>query len=237
MKNPILQIDQLSVNYGGVKALDHATLNFHEGETTTLIGPNGAGKSTILKAIFGLTKIASGQIYWHNEKILPTPIQMSNEGIVYVPQGRRVFDNLTVAENIEISLLRKTSKKEIRTNIEEIYQIFPLLQNKHHSLAGRLSGGEQQMVAMARALITRPKVLLLDEPSLGLAPKVMKELFEKIKEINTKFNISIILVEHNLKSTLAITDRIYILDKGRVISEVNKNDISNVLLEKIFLGK
>ncbi|HOX60459.1 MAG TPA: ABC transporter ATP-binding protein [Candidatus Magasanikbacteria bacterium] len=237
MTNHILQIDQVSVNYGGVKALDRATLNLYEGEIITLIGPNGAGKSTILKAFFGLTKIASGQIIWCDEPMTPTPIEMSNRGIVYVPQGRRVFDSLTVKENIEISVLHNTSKKEIQKRLFEIYQMFPLLQNKQHSLAGRLSGGEQQMVAMARALITRPKVLLLDEPSLGLAPKVMKEIFEKIKEVNSKLNISIILVEHNFKSALSITDRIYILDKGRIISDVYKNEISNALLEKIFLGK
>jgi len=237
MKSPILQIDQLSVNYGSVKALDRASLNLHEGEVITLIGPNGAGKSTILKTIFGLTKIACGQIYWQNKKILPTPIQMTDHGMVYVPQGRRVFESLTVEENIEVCLLGTNSRKEIAIRLNEIYQIFPSLQNKHRILAGRLSGGEQQMVALARALITRPKVLLLDEPSLGLAPKVMKELFEIIREINTEFNISIILVEHNFKSTITITDRIYILDKGRTISEVNKNDISNTLLEKIFLGR
>ena len=234
----LLQLKNIHVHYGGVKALAGVDISLDEGEIVALMGPNGAGKSTILKVIFGLASIDTGQVFWHEKPFLPIPHQVVRRGIAFVPQGRRVFTNLTVEENLEIGGFIVQNKNELKRRIEEALEIFPVLRHKRKDRSGTLSGGQQQMLALARGLMTDPKVLLLDEPSLGLAPKIVKEVFTKIKEINDKHKTAIIVVEHNIQSLLGVADRAYVLDKGKIVMEDNSQAILNSdILEKVFLAK
>lgn len=233
----LLQLKNASVQYGGVKALDGATVSIDEGEIVALMGPNGAGKSTVLKSIFGIAPLSHGSVLWHEKKINPIPHEVVQLGISFVPQGRRVFSSLTVQENIEIGAYGLHNAAEMRRRANEVLELFPALKAKRKSLSGTLSGGQQQMLAIARGLMRDPKVLLLDEPSLGLAPKVVKEIFADIKKINERHKTAIFIVEHNLKSLFEIVSRAYILDKGRVVYDgdiptLRKTD----LLERVFLG-
>ncbi len=237
-KELLLQLKNISIHYGGIKALDGVNISLGDGEIVALMGPNGAGKSTILKTIFGLTPIHSGEIFWHEKSFKPISYQVINMGIAFVPQGRRVFANLTVEENMEIGGFTVKDKQELRGRINEAMEMFPILKQKRNAKSGTLSGGQQQMLTLARGLMTNPKVLLLDEPSLGLAPKIVKEVFIKIKEINEKHNTAIMVVENNIKSLLKIADRAYVLDKGKMIIEGSAQEIgSGNILEKIFMGK
>ncbi len=237
MKETLLQLKDINVHYGGLIALNGASIAVDEGEIVAIMGPNGAGKSTILKALFGITPIHSGKVFWHEKEIQPIPREMIDRGISYVPQGRRVFPSLSVRENLEIGAYTVDSKNEIKERIEEVLELFPALKPKMKDLSGHLSGGQQQMLAIARGLMTDPKVLLLDEPSIGLAPKIVKEVFEKIREINEKHKASIVIVEHNLKSVNSIAHRTYILDKGKVVAQgLPKELMDSGILEKVFLG-
>src|SRR3989344_636639 len=233
----LLQLDNVSVHYGGVKALDDVSIGIDEGEIVALMGPNGAGKSTALKAIFGLAPIGQGQVLWHEKAIKPIPYQMVDLGISFVPQGRRVFAHLTVEENLEIGGYTVKNKDEVKRRGQELMQMFPQLFSKRKAKSGTLSGGQQQMLAIARGLMNDPKVLLLDEPSLGLAPKIVAEVFEKIREINLRRKTAIMVVEHNITSLLKIATRAYVLDKGKVVVE-DKPDalVQSKILEKVFLG-
>ncbi len=234
----LLQLQNISVHYGGVKALDGVDVSLDEGEIVALMGPNGAGKSTILKAIFGLAPIHSGKIFWHEKSFSPVSYEVVQRGIAFVPQGRRVFTHLTVEENLEIGGFIVKDKKELKRRLEEVMEIFPILKQKRKAKSGILSGGGQQMLAVARGLMTDPKVLLLDEPSLGLAPKIVKEVFAKIKEINEKHKTALLVVEHNIKSLLEIANRGYILDKGKVVaSSASQKLLGSDILEKVFTGK
>ncbi|OHA16569.1 MAG: hypothetical protein A3C79_01395 [Candidatus Taylorbacteria bacterium RIFCSPHIGHO2_02_FULL_45_28] len=237
-KETLLSLRDIHVHYGGVKALDGTSVNIDEGEVVALMGPNGAGKSTILKAIFGLAPIESGRVYWEDHAFTPVSHEVVHRGISFVPQGRRVFKHLTVYENIEIGGWSVKSNKERKERMENVLDLFPALRAKLKAKSGTLSGGQQQMLAIARGLMTDPKVLLLDEPSLGLAPKIVKEVFAKIREINERRKTAIIVVEHNLKSLLEITNRAYVLDKGKIYTEGRPQEIiSTGVLEKVFLGK
>jgi len=201
------------------------------------MGPNGAGKSTILKALFGLSPVESGNIYWHENKIIPKPNEMVERGIAYVPQGRQVFKSLNVLENLEVGGFLIENKTLLKERIESVLDVFPDLKQKLKQSAKNLSGGQQQMLAIARGLITDPKVLLLDEPTLGLSPKIVKEVFKKIKEINQRNKTAIVIVEHNLKSVLEIADRVYVLDKGAVIKkESSKSMLDSNMFEDVFLN-
>lgn len=225
-KEILLQLKGVQVHYGGVKALDGVDIVIDEGEIVALMGPNGAGKSTILKAIFGLAPIAGGSVLWHEKPFKPEPRKMSEMGIVFVPQGRRVFARLSVLENLELGGFAVKDKKELKRRIEEVIEMFPNLNEKIKVKAGNLSGGQQQMLALARGLVSDPKILLLDEPSLGLAPKIVKEVFAKIKEINEKHKVAIMVVEHNIKSLLNIAHRAYLIDKGKIVFSGGAKDIS-----------
>lgn len=236
--NTILQLNNIHVHYGGVKALAGVNIQINKNEIVALMGPNGAGKSTILKAIFGLAPIESGKVTWEGSEIKLKPFEVVELGISFVPQGRRVFKNLSVYENIEIGGHAIKNKRVLKERIEEVLDIFPALKEKLGQKSGQLSGGQQQMVALARGLVTDPKLLLLDEPSLGLAPKIVKEVFAKIKEINERKGTAIIVVEHNIKSLLEIAGRAYVLDKGKVVSEGAGEDfINSDILEKVFMGR
>ncbi len=238
MNEVLLKLENISVRYGGVKALDDVSIAIDEGEIVALMGPNGAGKSTILKAIFGLAPIESGEVLWHEKSIHPVPYEVVALGIAFVPQGRRVFSRLSVEDNLDMGAYIIKNKKEIQRRKQEVLELFPPLKAKRKNKSGTLSGGQQQMLAIARGLMVDPKILLLDEPSLGLAPKVVKEVFATIKSINTRHKTAIMIVEHNLKSLLEIVDRAYVLDKGRVVAKGSGREIiQSDILEKVFLGR
>ena len=236
-KETLLKLENIHVHYGSVKALDGACGSLDEGEVVALMGPNGAGKSTILKAIFGLAPIESGKVFWHEKEIKPVSHEIVERGIAFVPQGRRVFKHLSVLENLEIGGWTTKNSHEVKERIAEVLEIFPALKHKLRAKSGALSGGQQQMLALARGLMNDPKVLLLDEPSLGLAPKIVTEVFEKIREINERRKTAIMVVEHNITSLLKIATRAYVLDKGKVVVE-DKPDalVQSKILEKVFLG-
>lgn len=235
-KKTLLKLHNVSVYYGGVKALDGVDVSLDEGEIVALMGPNGAGKSTILKTIFGLAQVHSGNVLWHEKEIKPVSHEVVQRGISFVPQGRRVFSHLTIEENLEIGGFIISDKKELKRRIAEVMETFPVLKQRRKAKAGTLSGGQQQMLALARGLMTEPKVLLLDEPSLGLAPKIVKEVFAKINEINEKHKTAILVVEHNIKSLLDIASRGYVLDKGKVVAKDSSQKLlKSGILERVFL--
>src|SRR3989338_3986510 len=215
----LLQTKNLHVEYGGVKALDGVDVAVDEGEIVAVLGPNGAGKSTVLKSFFGLTPVTTGEFFWHGVPFTPLSPEVVKRGISFVPQGRRVFTRLSVKENLEMGGISVKDKTLLKENLSSVLDLFPDLKLKLKKPAGTLSGGQQQMVALARGLMTDPKVLLLDEPSLGLSPKLVKEVFHRIRDINQKRKIAVVVVEHNLKSLFEITDRVYVLAQGKVARE------------------
>lgn len=237
MTESLLQLKDIHVHYGGVKALDGVSVSLDEGEIVALLGPNGAGKSSILKAIFGLAPIERGEIWWHERPVTPVAHEMVARGISFVPQGRRVFRHLTVRENLELGALRVNNRAELQRRLDEVLEIFPVLGEKIRAKSGTLSGGQQQMLAIGRGLMNDPKVLLLDEPSLGLALKLVKEVFTKIQEIRQRHHTAIFVVEHNLKSLLAIVDRVYLLNHGQLVTEAKpERFLTTDILERVFLG-
>ena len=234
----LLRTSDISVRYGGVTALDAVSVSLDEGEVVALMGPNGAGKSTVLKAIFGLAPIESGDVFWYERQFTPVSHSGARRGIAFVPQGRRVFAGMTVEENLEVGGHCIADTRELRTRIESIMEMFPVLRQKRNMPSGTLSGGQQQMLALARGLMIDPKVLLLDEPSLGLAPKVVREVFEKIAEINRNRKTAVMIVEHNIKSLLSIAHRGYVLDKGKIVAEDTADNLAQSdILERVFTGK
>lgn len=205
-------------------------------EIVAIIGPNGAGKSTLLKSIFNLANVYSGRIAFKDKDITKLPTHyLISEGISFVPQGRQVFSNLTVRENLEMGMFVTEDHELLERNIAAVFKKFPILKEKESELAVNLSGGQQQMLAIGRALIQDPEILLLDEPSLGLAPKIVKEVFGKIVEIN-KEGISIIIVEQNAKQAVNVAHRTYILEDGRVAMEGGKEILNNPKIKDIYFG-
>lgn len=210
----MLKIENLCVNYGGIKAVTNVNLEVEDGKIVTLIGANGAGKSTILRTISGLVKPTSGKITYDGADITGlAPNQIVEHGITMSPEGRRIFPNLTVLENIKIGAYMR--KDDYKADMEWCYELFPRLKERHWQLAGTLSGGEQQMLAVARALMAKPKLLMLDEPSLGLAPIVVRDIFKIIKKINDE-GVTILLVEQNANMALAAADLGYVLETGNI---------------------
>jgi branched-chain amino acid transport system ATP-binding protein len=233
----LLELEDISVHYGGVVALDGVSLGVEEGEIVALMGPNGAGKSTVLKAIFGLAPVASGRIYWREQPLEAASHEIVKFGLAFVPQGRRVFTHLSIEDNLELGCLYLKDTAEKRRRMEEVMELFPVLHDKRREKAREMSGGEQQMLAIGRGLMANPTTLLLDEPTLGLAPNVVKEMLGMIVEINHQRNTSIMVVEHNIRSILDVASRVYVLDKGKIAhdgtpSTVQESDI----LTKVFLG-
>jgi branched-chain amino acid transport system ATP-binding protein len=213
----MLKVDNINVFYGNIQALKGVSLEINEGEIVTLIGANGAGKSTLLKTISGLLKPKNGDILYQGQSIAGKAAQtIVKQGISHVPEGRRIFANLTVEENLELGAFLRKDKNGIREDIEKVYQQFPRLLERRKQLAGTLSGGEQQMLAIGRALMARPRLLLLDEPSMGLAPLLVKSIFRIIEEINAT-GTTILLVEQNANMALSIADRAYVIESGRVV--------------------
>jgi len=237
MKEILLQLNDAHVRFGGLRALDGVSVVIDEGEIVAVLGPNGAGKSTVLKAIFGLVPLERGAVRWHGEIVKSEPRQMLERGVAFVPQGRRVFTHLTVLENLEVAGFIIRDRRLIKERIAEVLEPFPLLKSRIASRAGLLSGGGQQMLAIARGLMTDPKVLLLDEPTLGLAPLVIKEVIKLIREINERRRTAIIVVEHNIKSVLDISHRAYVLEGGRVSFSGSPVELAGgERLERVLLG-
>lgn len=232
----MLKIEDLKVNYGGINAVKGVSFEVPEGSVVSLIGANGAGKSTILRTIAGLVKPVSGKVSFNDEVI--TGIDTSDiiaKGITLVPEGRRVFPDMTVLDNIKIgAYLRHDGLEE---DIEHMYSLFPRLKERKWQLAGTLSGGEQQMLALARALMSKPKLLMMDEPSLGLAPLIVKGIFEIIKEIN-KSGVTVLLIEQNANMALKASDYAYVLETGKLSMEGRGEELlSNEAIREAYLGK
>lgn len=234
----MLKIDDLVVSYGKVEALKGISLDVEEGKIVTLIGANGAGKSTTLKSIVGLTKPQSGSISYNGKNLLLEETKnMVKNGITLVPEGRRVFPNLTVLENLKIGAFCRKDVKAIKDDLEWVYSLFPKLKDRSWQQAGTLSGGEQQMLAVGRALMSRPKLLMMDEPSLGLAPLIVKELFSIIKEIH-KQGMTILLIEQNAFAALKIADLAYVLETGKIsLKGTGQELLSNAEVKKAYLGE
>ena len=235
IREVLLRIENAHVHYGGVKALSGASVVLDEGEIVALMGPNGAGKSTILKTMFGLANLSEGKILWHEKSIHPVPHEMVEEGIAFVPQGRRVFRHLSVRENLEVGGFIVRSKKLLEERIHEVLELFPALKPKLKAKSGTLSGGQQQMLAIGRGLMQDPQLLLLDEPSLGLAPNTMREIFQKIIDIKNE-GTAILMVEQNAKAACAIADHIIVLEEGKVALEGGKEIMKSEKLKHIYLG-
>ena len=235
---PLLELVNLSVHYGAVVALDGVSLGVRRGEVVAVMGPNGAGKSTVLKAIMGLAPVVAGEVYWRSGLLAAATHEIVKEGIAFVPQGRRVFTHLTIEENLEMGCLYLHDRVEKARRMDSVMELFPILHQKRRDLASQMSGGQQQMLALGRGLMAGPEVLLLDEPTLGLAPIVVKEVFQKVSEISERLNTTILVVEHNIKGVLNIVDRVYLLDKGCVVHEGAPQTVreTNILAE-VFLGK
>lgn len=213
----MLKVENLNVYYGSIHALKGVSLEVNQGEIVTLIGANGAGKSTLLKTLSGLLKPKEGNIEYLNKSIVGKPAQaIVKAGISHVPEGRRVFAEMSVEENIELGAFLRKDKEGIQQDFQKVYETFPRLYERRKQSAGTLSGGEQQMLAMGRAIMARPKLLLLDEPSMGLAPLMVQTIFEVIKEIN-KEQTTILLVEQNANMALSVANRAYVIETGRVI--------------------
>ena len=231
----MLKIERLHVAYGGIQALRGISMEVPDGQIVTLIGANGAGKSTTLRTITGLVKAQSGSIQWNGEELLGRPIdRIINAGIAMSPEGRRVFPDMSVLENLKIgAYLRKDSLED---DLEWVYSLFPRLKERSWQAAGTLSGGEQQMLAVGRALMSRPKLMMMDEPSLGLAPLVVKDIFEIIKKINQQ-GVTILLIEQNANMALHIADTAYVLETGRLtLSGSGKELLKNEAVKKAYLG-
>ena len=233
----MLKIENLHVAYGGIQALRGISLEVPDGKIVTLIGANGAGKSTTLRTISGLVKAASGSISWNGEELLGKPIdKIVTSGIAMSPEGRRVFPDMTVLENLKIGAYLRKDKAEIEKDIQWVYSLFPRLEERHWQLAGTLSGGEQQMLAMGRALMSHPKLLMLDEPSMGLSPLLVNQVFEIIQDIN-KSGTTILLVEQNAGKSLEISDRAYVMENGSIVlSGTGKELAASEKVRKAYLG-
>ena len=236
----MLKISDLHVSYGGIKALRGINLEVPDGKIVTLIGANGAGKSTLLRTVSGLVKPprGSGSIKLDNKELIGLPIHtICAEGIALSPEGRHVFADLTVQENLKIGAYLRKEKDVLENDMKWVYELFPRLKERSWQFAGTLSGGEQQMLAVGRALMSRPKILMLDEPSLGLAPLIVQQIFEIIKEINRK-GVTILLVEQNANMALKTADIAYVLETGEIVlNGSGKELLENPSVREAYLGK
>ena len=234
----MLEIKDLHVSYGGIQALRGVSLNVPDGKIVTLIGANGAGKSTLMRTISGLVKAQSGSILWNGQELLGKPIdQIVARGIAMSPEGRRVFADLTVLENLKIGAYLRKDKAETEKDLEWVYSLFPRLKERSWQSAGTLSGGEQQMLAVGRALMSKPKLLMLDEPSLGLAPIVVREIFDIIRTVNQQ-GITVLLNEQNANMALKVADYAYVLETGTLtLSGTGAELLTNEQVKAAYLGK
>ena len=232
----MLKIQSLKSGYNKIEILHKIDLNVSVGEIVALIGPNGAGKSTVLKSIFNLTDVYDGKIFFKDKDITGLKTyELIKLGIGFVPQGRQIFTNMTVLENLQMGAYMINDKEIVKRNVNDIFQKFPFLKEKQSELARNLSGGQQQLLAIARTLIQNPQLLLLDEPSFGLSPKTMKEIFEKIVEIKNE-GVAILIVEQNAKQAVNIAYRTYILENGKIAMDGGKEILENEKIRDIYFG-
>jgi branched-chain amino acid transport system ATP-binding protein len=234
----MLSLVDIHTYYGNIQALKGVSLEVKEGEIITLIGANGAGKTTTLMSISGIVPPRSGEVRFMNEPITRmNPDRIVSMGISQVPEGRRIFPYLTVAENLDMGAFLRGDKEAVQSDLEYVYDLFPILAERRNQAGGTLSGGEQQMLAISRALMARPRLLLLDEPSLGLAPLVVKQIFEIIKKINSENNTTIFLVEQNANLALKVAHRGYVMENGRItLSDSADNLLVNEDVKTAYLG-
>jgi branched-chain amino acid transport system ATP-binding protein len=234
----MLEIKDLCVNYGVIKALKGISFEVNEGEVIALIGANGAGKTTTLHTITGLISAKSGSIVLDGKDITRTPAhKIVKMGIAHVPEGRRIFQNLTVLDNIRLGAFTRKDKDAIAEDVEKVYKLFPRLEERKTQIAGTLSGGEQQMLAMGRALMSKPRIVVMDEPSMGLSPILVSEIFDIIESIR-KQGTTVLLVEQNAKKALAISDRAYVLETGKIVLSGKASDLINdESVKKAYLGE
>jgi branched-chain amino acid transport system ATP-binding protein len=234
----LLEVENLQVAYGAIKALQGISFHIDEGEIVTLIGANGAGKTTTLHTVSGLLRPQAGDIRFEGQSIIRVPAErLISRGIAQVPEGRHIFSTLTVQENLEMGAYTRSDKREIQENLERVFTSFPRLKERLGQRGGTLSGGEQQMLAMGRGLMSQPKLLLLDEPSMGLAPILVEEIFEIIKRINTQ-GTSILLVEQNAAMALSVANRGYVIETGRIALEGDARTLlANPQVQAAYLGE
>ena len=234
----MLKLIEIETFYGNIQALKNVSMEVSAGEIITLIGANGAGKTTTLMSISGIVPPRTGEILFMENPIHQLrPNEIVSRGISQVPEGRRIFPYLTVMENLDMGAFLRTDKADVKKDMDYIFELFPILAQRRHQAGGTLSGGEQQMLAISRALMARPRLLLLDEPSLGLAPLVIRQIFEIIKKINTENNTTIFLVEQNANLALKVAHRGYVMENGRIIlSDSAENLFANEAVKKAYLG-
>mgnify|MGYP000116766572 FL=1 len=233
----MLKLENVEVSYGAVHAIHEASMEVRDGEIVSLIGANGAGKTTILRTITGLKKADSGSITYQDVELLKAePSKIITFGMAHVPEGRHVFPRMTVEENLQMGGYTKKNQENLQEILKEVYEKFPRLKERRKQLAGTLSGGEQQMLAVGRALMGSPSIILMDEPSMGLSPLLVKEIFHIIKEVH-KQGITVLLVEQNAKMALAIADRAYVLETGKItLSGTGRELLNNEKVKKAYLG-
>lgn len=234
----MLKVEDLQVYYGVINAIKGVSFEVNEGEVIALIGANGAGKTTILHTITGLISPKTGRVIFEDKDITKIPAhKIVNMGMAHVPEGRRIFQELSVSENLKLGAFVLKDKEQINKNIEYVYEHFPRLKEREKQVAGTLSGGEQQMLAMGRALMSNPRIILMDEPSMGLSPLLVSEIFEIIKEVS-KDGKTVLLVEQNAKKALSIADRAYVLETGKIaLSGDAKELMNNDRIKKAYLGE
>jgi len=234
----MLRVKDLEVYYGVIGAIKGISFDVNEGEVIALIGANGAGKTTILNTITGLVSAKAGSIIYEGHELLKVPAHnIVSLGMAHVPEGRRIFSELTVLENLKLGAYTRTNKKEVEETLERVYKRFPRLSERKMQIAGTLSGGEQQMLAMGRALMSHPKIILMDEPSMGLSPLFVSEIFDIIREISES-GTTVLLVEQNAKKALSIADRAYVLETGKIVLEGPASELLNHdSVKKAYLGE
>lgn len=234
----MLEVKNLEVYYGVIQAIKGISFEVNEGEVIALIGANGAGKTTTLQTITGMLKPAAGEIFFEGQDIVKVPgHKIVSMGMAHIPEGRRVFAQLSVYENLKLGAYTRKDKQEIEQTLERVYQSFPRLRERKNQMAGTLSGGEQQMLAMGRALMSKPKMILMDEPSMGLSPILVEEIFGIIREISAG-GTTVLLVEQNAKKALAIADRAYVLETGNIVLSGDADDMmNNESVKKAYLGE
>ena len=237
MSKILLEAKDIYVNYGAIKALAGVSIKLLENEIVSVIGANGAGKSTLMNAIMGMVRIAGGNIFLDSYPLSSKNYKVVQSGVALVPEGRRVFAALTVHENLRIGAFIRKDKGELANDYDWVFSLFPILKERLNQYAGTLSGGEQQMLAIARALMARPRVLLLDEPSLGLAPIIIRDIFKELRRVNEQ-GVSILLVEQNARQALLLSHRAYVLQTGRLIKEGKSSDLlQDKDIKAAYLGK
>lgn len=234
----MLEVEDLQVYYGVIQAIKGVSFHVDKGEVVALIGANGAGKTTILHTLTGLIAPKSGKVIYEGKNITKIPgHKIVSMGMAHVPEGRRVFSQLTVYQNLKLGAYTRSNKKEIAQTLENVYERFPRLEERKNQIAGTLSGGEQQMLAMGRALMSHPQIILMDEPSMGLSPIFVNEIFDIIKEVS-KSGTTVLLVEQNAKKALAIADRAYVLETGNIVKEGKASELLNDdSIKKAYLGE